>query len=104
MNPTEGILYLIDGTVKCAEREKPEKPNIYKPKKLRFDKAMKIYRKALKSWEADCKDVVNAHVSQHPIEGHDEITILKPVFQMAESGQKCLFIPEGEKVRITQLL
>jgi len=47
---------------------------------------------------------VNAHVSQHPIEGHDEITILKPVFQMAESGQKCLFIPEGEKVKIIQLL
>jgi len=26
MNPTPGILYLVDGTVKCAEREKPEKP------------------------------------------------------------------------------
>ena len=56
------------------------------------------------SWQESCKDVVGAHVSQHPIEGFEEITIMKPVFQIVESGQKCLKVPEGDGVRVIKLL
>lgn len=97
MKPSPGILYLIDGTVKCAEREKPEL------KETTTQVGNLLFHKAYKSWLESCKDVVNAHVSQHPIEGHDEITIMKPVYQIVESGQKVLKVPEGDKVRIVEL-
>ncbi len=46
------------------------------------------YRKALREHEANLMEVENAHISQHPIEGYNEITITKPVFQIVNSGQQ----------------
>ena len=58
------------------------------------------YRKALKEWEKTLIPAVNAHVSQHPIEGHDEITILKPVFEIVTPGTKV----QHNKGEITKIL
>ena len=105
MKPKEGILVIIDGKVKCADREKP------KPEKFRYIKGQAMtrqgirdYGKALSKFNESCKDVVNAHESQHAMEGYPEITILKPVYQIVEPGQRVLYVPEGDKVRITLLL
>ena len=59
---------------------------------------------ALNEWEAGLKPVVNAHVSQHQIEGHDEISIMKPVFEIVESGQKVETKQTPEGKIITKIL
>ncbi|KKN10217.1 hypothetical protein LCGC14_1038730 [marine sediment metagenome] len=54
-----------------------------KPERLDFKQPGNFYyQTALKEFEDNLIPAVNAHVSQHPIEGHDEITILKPVFKI----------------------
>ena len=45
----------------------------------------------------------NAHVSEHSIEGHNEITVMKPVFQMAEPNEPCEVEKSGDKYKIVKL-
>jgi len=99
MNPTPGILFIIDGTVKCAEREMP---------KADWENGFRggpKYEQALKSWLKDCKDVVNIRSSW----GKMKLVIdnrfydINDMFQF-KSGQKCLKVPEGEGVRVIKLL
>jgi len=105
MKPKEGILYIIGDKIVCNEREKPPQPkphsSVNSPSNPFF-----LYHEceAYKLWLESCKDVVNAHESQHAMEVYPEITILKPVYQIVEPGQRVLYVPEGDKVRITLLL
>ncbi len=65
---------------------------------IRFDTI--TYGCAIEEWEKTLIPAVNAHVSQHPIEGHDEITILKPVFEIVTPGTKV----EHNKGTVTKIL
>ena len=83
-----------------AER-KPELKDFYIDKiysSIRFDTI--AHNTAMFNWEKTPIPAVNAHVSQHPIEGHDEITILKPVFEIVTPGTKV----EHNKGEITKIL
>jgi len=72
-----------------------------RPERLDFKQPGNFYyQTALKEWEKTLIPAVNAHVSQHPIEGHDEITILKPVFEIVTPGQKV----EHNKGTVTKIL
>ena len=62
------------------------------------------YQEALKSWLKSCKDVVNVRSSW----GKMKLIIdnrfydINDMFEF-KSGQKCLKVPEGDKVRVTKL-
>ena len=107
MNPTPGILYLVDGTVKCAERERPELEG-YAIGEVHASTASQFheYEQALKSWEADCKDVVNVWESSATRGSWYITTVINEADydQRITDGQKVLKVPEGEKVRITSLI
>jgi len=58
----------------------------------------------LEKWKDNHIPAENAHISEHPIEGHKEISIMKPVFQMADPGQKANIEIIGKTCRVTKLL
>ena len=97
MKTAEGILYIIDGTVKCAEREKPEKTDYIEYPAI--GESHKDYESDYESWQESCKDVVNAEMKQ--MTGGETYFHLNG--KAFDSGQKCLFIPKGNKVRIIEL-
>ena len=87
-----GYTYIENGIPVISAERKPEPP-----KGMLWDSCGDLpptqeqendYKTSLKKWERTLIPAVNAHVSQHPIEGHDEITILKPVFEIVTPGQK----------------
>ena len=62
------------------------------------------YKRSLKRWEANLMEVENAHISQHPIEGYNEITITKPVFQIVNSGQQVEIEITKNGCRVTKII
>ncbi len=71
-----------------------------KPKGVDFafmDNCHKLHKKALKEREESLMTPENAHLSKHPIEGYNEVTISKPVFQIAEIGQQVEIEKTGDK-------
>ena len=99
-------LYIINGKVMVSKMKKPEW-EIYE--KMNSERAVsmarmkQIYQRDLKEFNDNLWEAENAHISKHPIEGYYEITILKPVFQMAENGQPCEYDRKGKKAIITKL-
>ena len=81
MKTQTGYIYIENGIPAISAERKPERLNFKQPGNF-------YYQTALKEWEKTLILAVNAHVSQHPIEGHDEITILKPVFEIVTPGTK----------------
>ena len=96
---TETIIHIVDGSVVLNPEPRPVFTYLVqndidsKPK----HEIRSLHDKALTEWKKNCIPCENAHVSQHPIEGYDEITILKPVFQIVTPGQKVL--AEGNVVK-----
>jgi len=58
----------------------------------------------LEKWKDNHIPAENAHISEHPIEGHKEISIMKPVFEIVESGQKVETKQTPEGKIITKIL
>ena len=105
MNSTPGILYNIGDKIVCAEREMPinDGSSYYYDRSIYFED-IDSYELALKSWLKDCKDVVNyCHRNRNKNEYQIKLPINKPLSNFT-IGQKCLFVPEGDKVRVTELL
>ena len=109
MTPTPGILYNIGDKIVCAEREMPLPGEFVKEpyRSYHTDEEIEENIKALKSWQESCKNVVNAKKSDAI---KDMIYIrgkffgrTKSEWYSVESGQKCLKVPEGDKMRIVSL-
>ena len=92
MKPTSGILYVVDDTVKCAEKEKPQWED------YEVDGCDNACEHYIIEWRKSCKDVVNWYY------GSVGYTIgISLAYHLIEFPQKCLFIPDGEGVRVTKL-
>ena len=87
-----GYIYEIDGKVVVNPELKPKPEDYFK------DDIAKWYF-AMEKWEDNCIPVVNAEITEHPIEGTKEITIFKPVWQIVDFGQKVEHI-NGEVTKI----
>jgi len=106
MTPTPGILYNIGDKIVCAEREMPLPGEFVKEpyRSYHTDEEIEENIKALKSWQESCKNVVNVRSSW----GKMKLIIdnrfydINDMFEF-KSGQKCLKVPEGDKVRVTKL-
>ncbi len=98
MKTQTGYIYIENSMPVISAERKPELRDFAKQK---YSSTVNIaeYLKALKEWEKTLIPAVNAHISQHPIEGHDEITILKPVFEIVTPGTKVQH-NEGEITKI----
>jgi len=79
---------IIDNGVFLAKEPKPEGTWNIRMSLQKIEDTTIAHNKALKEWHSKLIPVENAHVSEHPIEGHQEVTIMKPVFQMANHGQQ----------------
>jgi len=103
MNPTPGILYIIDGVVKCAEREKPKARDF---KSGYFGRPSVSFMIKYAKWIESCKEVLNVRSSwgKRKLVIDNRFYDINDMFQFKPSGQKCLFVPEGDKVRIVELI
>ncbi len=61
------------------------------------------YEQALREFESNKIPVENAYVSEHPIEGYDEATITKPIWQIVEEGQQVTAEIKDGKATITKI-
>lgn len=77
---TETRIWIVDGKPVLNPHERPSA-------KFRL---WETFKPELDAWFNNCVEAENAHISQHSIEGHDEITILKPVFQIVTPGSKVI--------------
>ena len=102
MKIAEGILYIIDGTVKCAERKKPVYPKKTGGFASDYNKD-RNYQIDYKSWQESCKDVVNAEMYDAGSEGLISFIVIGKLDYQPVFPQKVLFVPEGDKVRIVEL-
>ena len=107
MNPTPGILYIINGTVKCADREKPKLNDFKNNKDWKHEQAL-LYNQTHKAWEDSLKDIVNEFKVSDIDVVDGQITTKKAVdinkhIHFVKHSQPCLFIPEANKVRIVEL-
>ena len=105
MEPRVGYLFILDGTVKCAEREMPKARDF---KSGYFGRPSASFMIKYAKWIESCKEVVNAKKSDAI---KDMIYIrgkffgrTKSEWYSVESGQKCLKVPEGDKVRVVELI
>jgi len=97
MTPTPGILYQIGDKIVCAEELMPYKYYDF----FANNKDRKRFNKAYKSWLKSCKNVVNYYqMGENLFRIELTETQLSPCI---ESGQKCLFVPEGDGVRVIKL-
>jgi len=109
MKPAEGYIYIIDGTVKCADREEPNEReiNLFFHGHRRFtESSFYYYKRTYKSWLESCKDVVNikyySDTSEYEMDYGNGIVVLG--FSREIKGQRVLYVPEGDKVRVTKIL
>ena len=91
MKPIKAYLNILNGKVVASTVEKPV---ITKGNNALY------WHRILAEFESSILgEVVNAHVSQHPVGGHDEITVTKSVWQMAEPNHPCQ-VEVGDKVTV----
>ena len=72
----KGRVYIENGKVVWNAKERPW-----------GQEYLDYYEGEMKAWQDECVVVENANISQHPMEGFDEITILNPVYQIVSLGQ-----------------
>ena len=85
-------MYTLNGKVVANPKGRPECPGFE-------DEPYHWYVDAMIIWKSFNFKVENAHVSEHPIECHKEITLNKPVWQIVSIGQPC-YIENGEVTKI----
>ena len=83
----KGYIYIENGKVVWNAEERPKEYMFTTSKFGGVVWNTEEYIEALKAWQDGCVVVENANISQHPMEGFDEITILKPVYQIVSFGQ-----------------
>ena len=97
----KAFLYIEDGEVVVNPELMPElTKDQFIPDNDEENRLIEIHHEFdLTEWETQHIKVENAHVSKHPIEGNEEITITKPVWQIVGIGQPC-HIENGKVVKL----